>query len=225
VRRGVLLPIFRSQLDDALDLAAQCASLGIDGVFAYDHLYPPKDASRPAFAPLPLLARVAHLHPALMVGTLVARVGMVGADEMVEQFRTLAAVAPGRAIAGLGIGDEIASAELTSWGLPIHTAAERREMLARVLEGLRGVCECWVGGGAPSRDVARQHGAEVNLWEGGAAALDLEAQRGPTNVAGPAPDDLHGHLDAMFRAGATWTIYTPNVDIAALASWEPPKTL
>src|SRR5665811_2226481 len=40
VKVGVLLPTFRPRADDALGAADEAARCGIDGVFAYDHLWP-----------------------------------------------------------------------------------------------------------------------------------------------------------------------------------------
>ena len=51
---GVLLPTFRDSAHDALATAAEAASHSLDGVFAYDHLWPMGQPERPALAPFPV---------------------------------------------------------------------------------------------------------------------------------------------------------------------------
>ena len=74
MRLGILLPTFRSAPRDALAAADDAARRGLDGVFAYDHLWPMGSPERPALAPFEVLAAVAERQPALVVGPLVARV-------------------------------------------------------------------------------------------------------------------------------------------------------
>ena len=130
MRLGVLLPTFRDDASDALDRARHASELGLDGVFAYDHLWPMGQPSRPALAPFPILAAVARRHADLVVGPLVARVGLVGTSHLVEQFRTLAALAPGRVIATLGSGDRLSADENRAYGLSELGAHERRALIA-----------------------------------------------------------------------------------------------
>ena len=101
MKLGVLLPTFRNGSDDALAFAGEAARQGIDGVFAYDHLWPMGSPERPALSPFPVLSAIATKHDALIVAPLVARVGLVGTRHLVSQFRTLNALAPGRVIASL----------------------------------------------------------------------------------------------------------------------------
>lgn len=226
MKRGVILPTFRWEMSEALAMADACADAGIDGVFAYDHLFPMNAPERPAFAPLPLLARVARRHPTLTVGPLVARVGMTSPAHLAEALLTLQDVAEGRAVAGLGTGDALSTKERLAWGLAAHDANERRRQLGEVAERVAASMPVWVGGGSPATEaLAREIGAEVNLWHATPEAVAAAGAGGHVNTAGPVPDDLHAHLDAMEAAGATWSIYAPSVDVAALASWRSRKTL
>ena len=40
MKLGVLLPTFRYGADDAFAFAAHAVDAGVDGLFAYDHLWP-----------------------------------------------------------------------------------------------------------------------------------------------------------------------------------------
>jgi alkanesulfonate monooxygenase SsuD/methylene tetrahydromethanopterin reductase-like flavin-dependent oxidoreductase (luciferase family) len=217
---GVLLPTFRRGADDALDFAERAANAHLDGVFAYDHLWPMGTPTRPSLAPFGLLAVVATRHEELCVGPLVARVGMVSTAHLVEQFRTLESLAPGRVIAALGTGDKLSAPENAAYGLEVRSADERRALLAATHEQLAPTLPVWFGAGSSTtNELARTLGATLNLWGASAARLATECVIGPTSWAGPAPDDLEEHLDALSRAGANWAIFSPDVALGPLEYW------
>ena len=58
MKLAVLLPTFRHGASDAFDAAARAVDAGLDGVFAYDHLWPMGSPQRPSLAPFPLLAAI-----------------------------------------------------------------------------------------------------------------------------------------------------------------------
>jgi len=62
VKLGVLLPTFRNGASDALAFADRAVEAGIDGLFAYDHLWPMGSPTRPSLAPFAVLAAVARRH-------------------------------------------------------------------------------------------------------------------------------------------------------------------
>ena len=224
MRIGVVLPTFRLSPDEALAVATQAAQLGIDGVFAYDHLYPMGSPDRPALAPFPILARVATAQPTLFVGTLVARVGLVATDVLASQFAALDALSPGHAICAAGTGDKLSAQENVAWGIPVGSADERRsqlEELGRLL--LSQGREVWIGGGAaPTLEMAERIGATVNLWGATPEVVAAQAQRTPVTWAGPmpdgAPDDAIAELlGGLAEAGATWAVLGGAVDLEQLA--------
>ena len=216
---GLLLPTFEVGARHALEVAAEAASAGLDGVFAYDHLWPMGSPTRPALAPFPVLAAVAARHE-ISVGPLVARVGLFGTAHLVESLSALAAIAPGRVIAALGTGDKLSAAENAAYGLPEYSAAERREMLADCATALRSVMPVWIGAGAPAtNELARSLGATLNMWNATPAAVAAAAQEGPVCWAGPVPSDLDLTLDALDTAGATWAVLSPHARVADLARW------
>ncbi len=65
MKLGVLLPTFQDNADGGSgDGRGRAPRPGLDGVFAYDHLFPIGAPERPTLAPLPVLALVATRTPA-----------------------------------------------------------------------------------------------------------------------------------------------------------------
>jgi alkanesulfonate monooxygenase SsuD/methylene tetrahydromethanopterin reductase-like flavin-dependent oxidoreductase (luciferase family) len=220
MKLGVLLPTFRDNADDALAFAARAADAGLDGVFAYDHLWPMGSPTRPSLAPFPVLTAVVRANSNLTVGPLVARVGLVGTSHLVEQFTTLHAVAPGRVIATLGSGDKLSAAENVAYDIPEKNADERRGLMAETARALVHTMPVWFGAGNDTTNgVARDVGAVLNLWNATPERVRTLSASGPVSWAGPVPDDLGTSLDALRDAGATWAVLTPDADVEALAHW------
>lgn len=220
MKLGVLLPTFRDNADDALALAAEAERAGLDGVFAYDHLWPMGAPTRPALAPMPVLAAVAARSELLCVGTLVARVALVGTSTMVERFMTLEALAPGRVIAGLGTGDELSKDEQIAYDLGYPSVEMRRELLDEVMAALEGRVDLWCGAGRRGTErIARAHGATLNLWGASPAVVAEAATRGPVNWAGPLVGDVAATLRALADAGATWAVAASPRHIGDLSEW------
>jgi alkanesulfonate monooxygenase SsuD/methylene tetrahydromethanopterin reductase-like flavin-dependent oxidoreductase (luciferase family) len=220
VRLGVLLPTFRDGAHDAFEAARAAAGAGVDGVFAYDHLWPMGSPLRPSLAPVPLLAAVARRHEQLVVGPLVARIGLVGTAHLVEQFATLEAIAPGRVIAAMGTGDKLSAPENDAYGLAHQGADERRALLRDAAEALAPLMPVWIGAGAEATNqLARELGAPLNVWDASIERVREIAASGAVTWAGPAPKDLFARLDALASAGATWAIFSPGVKIDQLGEW------
>ena len=210
-----LLPTFRWDASEALEAAALAEGFGIDGVFAYDHLWPMGSPERPALAPFPVLARVAARHESLVVGPLVARVGLCAPELLVAEFEALAQVAPGRVVAALGTGDKLSAAENEGYGLVVHSVAERQRQLEVVANALAPQMPVWIGAGAPTtNEIAARTGAELNYWQ----KVPAEPA-GRWNWAGTARDDLEVQLDELAEAGSTWAVFSPTVDVARLGAW------
>jgi hypothetical protein len=223
MKLGVLLPTFRDNADDALAFAKAAADAGLDGVFAYDHLWPMGTPTRPSLAPFPVLTAVARANPTLIVGPLVARVGLVGTRHLSEQFLTLHALAPGRVIATLGSGDKLSAAENVAYDIPERSADERRALMAETARALVDTMPVWFGAGNDTTNgVARDVGAVLNLWNAPPERVAALGAAGPVSWAGPVPTDLRATLGALRDAGATWVVLTPDADIEALAECRRP---
>ena len=220
MKLGVLLPTFRENAEEALDVASQAERAGLDGVFAFDHLWPMGSPRRPALAPFPVLAAVASRCPSLYVGPLVARVGLVATLKLVEQFTTLAALAPGRVIAALGTGDKLSEAEQVAYGLGHLSADERRQLLSDAVDALSSHMRVWCGAGSASTNqLALDHGAEINLWGVAPEAVRELSRSGPVSWAGPLGEDVDGALDELESAGATWVVAGAPLHLERLQAW------
>jgi hypothetical protein len=214
-----LLPTFRHGAEDALAYAAEAADAGVDGLFAYDHLWPMGSPPRPSLAPFPLLAAVAQRHD-VVVGPLVARVGLVGTSHLVDEFLTLERVAPSRVICALGAGDKLSAAENDAYDITRRSADERRAMMAETARALRDMMPIWFGAGNDETNrVARDVGATINLWDAAPQRVRDMTATGEVSWAGPVPDDLDATLSAVRDAGATWAVFAPDVDVEALRQW------
>lgn len=217
---GMLLPTFRDNADAALDFARRVDDAGLDGVFAYDHLWPMGTPTKPSLAPFSLLGLVATRHERLHVGPLVARMGLVGTNHLVSQFLTLASLAPGRVLAPLGTGDHLSARENEAYGIDFASADERRALLKETCERLNSIMPVWFGAGEKAtNDLARSLGATLNLWDRPVDDVRRECHVGPTNWAGPAPREVGVLLDGLKDAGATWAIFSPQSALEPLKEW------
>jgi hypothetical protein len=220
MKLGVLLPTFRNGAADAFAFAERAVDAGVDGLCAYDHLWPMGSPTRPSLAPFPLLASVARRHDDVVVGPLVARVGLVGTDRLVDEYLTLERVAPSRVICALGSGDKLSAAENEAYDIPVRSADERRALMAEAARALRERMPIWFGAGNDETNrVAREVGATINLWDATPQRLRDTVASGEVSWAGPVPADLSATLDAVRDAGATWAIFAPDVDVDVLRQW------
>jgi alkanesulfonate monooxygenase SsuD/methylene tetrahydromethanopterin reductase-like flavin-dependent oxidoreductase (luciferase family) len=163
---------------------------------------------------------IARRYDDLVVGPLVARVSLVGTTHLVEEYKTLESLAPGRVIAALGTGDRLSAAENEAYGLADLDASERRTLVRDAALALDPIMPIWIGAGAKAtNELARDLGATINLWDFDAARVALTSASGPVSWAGPVPQDLFGTLDALRDAGATWAVLSPDVDIELLFEW------
>jgi hypothetical protein len=220
MKLGVLLPTFRNGAADAFDYADRAVEAGMDGLFAYDHLWPMGSPTRPSLAPFSLLAAMARRHRGVTVGPLVARVGLVGTNHLVEQFLTLERIAPSRVICALGSGDKLSAAENEAYDIAKRSAEQRRTLMVETARALRADMPIWFGAGNDeTNQVARDVGATINLWDASPErARDMSAS-GEISWAGPVPKDSPTTLNALRDAGATWAVFAPDADVEALRKW------
>ena len=220
MKLGALLPTFRNGAADALAFADRAVEAGIDGLFAYDHLWPMGSPTRPSLAPFSVLAAVARRHEGVIVGPLVARIGLVGTPHLVEQYRTLERVAPSRVICAIGSGDKLSAAENEAYDVPVRSGDERRALMAETARQLSDTMPIWFGAGNDETNrVAREVGATINFWDASPQRLRDMSIAGAVSWAGPVPADLASTLDAVRGTGATWAVLAPDVDVEALRQW------
>jgi alkanesulfonate monooxygenase SsuD/methylene tetrahydromethanopterin reductase-like flavin-dependent oxidoreductase (luciferase family) len=171
VRLGLTLPSFRSDPEPVLAVARAAEAAGLDGVFAFDHLFrerggaEPGPEIRPSLELLTTMAAVAAQTSRVAVGSLVARASLRPAASLVAAFDTLARIAPGRLVAGIGAGDELSAPEDEAFGVvPADRLACLTEAVGRAVG--RGY-PVWVAGPSPAvRRLAAARADGWNLWGG-----------------------------------------------------------
>lgn len=209
MRLGVIVPSFDSTAAPARSCAAEAEEAGIHGIFAYDHLWPPGAPGGAAIAPFPLLGMLAAATSSIVLGTLVARVGLVPDDVLVGEFRTLDRLSGGRLIAGIGTGDRRSSAENLAYGLAPGSAEVRRQATRAVGSALvaDGI-PVWIGAGsAATNAIARAIGATLNVFGVGAGRVGELARHGPVCWGGAlARDSAAVQLRSLAAAGASWAV-------------------
>ncbi|HVM64869.1 MAG TPA: LLM class flavin-dependent oxidoreductase [Acidimicrobiales bacterium] len=181
MKLGITLPTFTNDPSVALRAAATADAVGLDGVFAFDHLWPMGSPGRPALWSFGVLAAVAVRTERVHVGTLVARVGLLPDEDLLAAFAALEDVSGGgRVIAGVGTGDHLSAPENRAYGVAYPHAAARLAGVEQVAAAL--VCAgvpTWVGGrSAATRDVAARAGAGRNLWGAGPDEVAAAQQDG-----------------------------------------------
>jgi alkanesulfonate monooxygenase SsuD/methylene tetrahydromethanopterin reductase-like flavin-dependent oxidoreductase (luciferase family) len=212
VKVGVTLPQFRDEADSALAAAAEAEGLGIDGVFVFDHLWPMGQPGRPAISSGPLLGALAASTSTIHLGTLVARIGLLPDEVLIDVLCGVDALSGGRLVAGIGTGDTLSREENEAYGIPFEHADIRRQRLASVATSVVGAgIPVWVGGGRPETvALARAAGAAVNVWQVGADKVaPLVAQGIEVTWGGPVGDTLAeatATLTDVAAAGATWAV-------------------
>jgi len=199
VRIGLTLPSFQSDPERVLAVARAAEDAGLDGVFAFDHLFRRRgDATaaerRPALELLTMTAAVAAGTDRIMVGTLVARATLRPPGLQRAAFDTLARIAPGRVIAGLGAGDGESLAEDLAFGVlpadPEAAGAWRLERLEASVAALhRRGYPVWVAGVSPAAvRLAAARADGWNRWGGGPASFATAVERVRAEVANAGRD-------------------------------------
>jgi alkanesulfonate monooxygenase SsuD/methylene tetrahydromethanopterin reductase-like flavin-dependent oxidoreductase (luciferase family) len=172
---GLALPSFVEDPEVPLNVARAAEAAGVDGVFVYDHLFRRDRAGtrRPALEGLALLGAVAGATTTITVGTLVLRSSLRPPATLATAVETVARIAPGRLVAGIGAGDAESREEDETFGLGSAIARDRVEQLEVTVRMCRDRgARVWVGGTArPARDVASRVGDGWNAWGIDAAAF------------------------------------------------------
>ena len=176
---GVTLPQFRHDAEAAVTVARRAEAAGLDGVFVFDHLWPMGQRMRPALHSTTLLGALAVETDRVVLGTLVARVGLVPDAVLVHSLVTLHRMTAGRLIAALGTGDSLNREENEAYGVPFAPVADRVASVADCCRRLRAAgVTTWIGGRSPAVRMAAANadawngwGTDVATWAGEAASV------------------------------------------------------
>lgn len=205
VRLGLTLPSFRSDPEPLLAVARAADAAGVDGVFAFDHLFRSGGGElRPALELLTTLGAVAAETSRAAVGSLVVRASMRPVASLVAGLDTLARIAPGRLLAGIGAGDEESVPEEEAFGVGVP---DRLDRLAEVVAAACGRgYPVWVGGTSASvRRLAAARADGWNVWGGDVAgfARRVATVRKEVEQAGRDPGAFTCSWDGLALIGAT----------------------
>jgi alkanesulfonate monooxygenase SsuD/methylene tetrahydromethanopterin reductase-like flavin-dependent oxidoreductase (luciferase family) len=203
-RLGLVLPLFSGSTARVLDAARNAEALGYDGVFAFDHFFPPGAApDRPSLEAFTTLAAVGAVTSRVAVGTLVARAQLRPAGLLAKMAAGIDEITGGRMILGVGTGDPIDEPEHRAFGIPTLSKAERRVHLAELVAAVKALFrgDEWEGGdhvpavrgpllpapvrrggppvwiGAQADAVVRLAGAVADGWNGWGAAPEEFARK------------------------------------------------
>jgi alkanesulfonate monooxygenase SsuD/methylene tetrahydromethanopterin reductase-like flavin-dependent oxidoreductase (luciferase family) len=185
VKVGLLLPLFSGDPQRVLSFAARAEELGYDGVFAFDHMFPPgAPTDRPSLEAFSTLAAVAASTERMTVGTLVTRASVRPAGLIAKLAASIDDISSGRMVLGIGSGDPIDMPEHETYGLPSLEKAERREHLVEAVRAVKALLR-----GEP--------------WPGGERVPTLAGPLLPTPVRpGGPPVWIGGFADAVVRIAA-----------------------
>jgi len=139
---GIILPMFSGDPAKVLDAARSAEELGFDGVFAFDHFFPPGGSpDKPALEAFTTLAAVAQATQRVSIGTLVTRAILRPPGMLAKLTATLDQISQGRMILGLGTGDPIDRPEHHAFGFPDLKPKERRAHLQETVSALKALFE------------------------------------------------------------------------------------
>lgn len=137
VRLGVTLPQFTSDAGVMLDGVERAEGLGLDSIWLFDHLWPlGGNKKRPILECWSTLAWIAAKTGGIGIGSLVTRSSLRHPALLARMAATVASVAPGRLIVGVGSGDEQSRAENEAFGMPYWAGEDREDQLEATVEVL-----------------------------------------------------------------------------------------
>jgi alkanesulfonate monooxygenase SsuD/methylene tetrahydromethanopterin reductase-like flavin-dependent oxidoreductase (luciferase family) len=140
VKVGVILPLFSGDPHKVVEAAREAEELGYDGVFAFDHFFPPgAPPDRPSLEAFTILAAVAAVTDRITLGTLVTRASIRPAGMLAKQVSWLDAASGGRFVLGIGTGDPIDEPEHVAYGIPMLGKADRRAHLEETVAAVKAL--------------------------------------------------------------------------------------
>ena len=171
-----------------LDLARSLGSLGLTGMFVFDHLVPLGDPRRPVLEGAATLGAVAAT-TASRVGSLVTRATLREPSITAGIAAALAAIAPGRGVLGLGAGDKMSDEEALRFGMSRPGLTERISLLEETVALIREAAPTlpvWVGGRHPKiRKVAATRADGWNAWGASVDEMSRETEQLREEAARP----------------------------------------
>lgn len=184
---GVVLPLFSGDPAKVVAAAVEAENLGFDGVFAFDHFFPPGGSpDRPSLEVFATLGAVAAATDRVRIGTLVVRASLRPVGLLAKSAAWLDAASGGRLILGVGTGDPIDRPEHEAFGIPMLDKAERRAHLEETLAALAALFD-------------------GRVYPGGRMVPELLGPlRPPPARPGGPPVWVGGQAEAVIRLAGRW---------------------
>ena len=205
---GITLPQFNADALGMVEAARRAEEAGLDGVFVYDHY--PREGRTEAHQGHVMLGALATATERVTIGSLVSRIGVHNDAVLISKLRTAHRLAPGRFVAGLGVGDHESDVEDEALGItrpPLEERWTRLEFVAATLmkEGI----EVWVGGRSRrAATVAAALGAKRNLWDPTDTQLKEAVAEGPVTWGSTADADP-AKLRELADLGVDYAVVAP----------------
>lgn len=137
---GIILPLFSGDPHKVLEAAREAEALGFDGVFAFDHFFPPgAPRDRSALEAFTTLAAVAAVTQRVQIGTMVTRASLRPPGLLAKQASWLDVASGERFVLGIGTGDPIDRPEHLAYGIPELDKTARREHLEETVTALKAL--------------------------------------------------------------------------------------
>ena len=164
---GLTLPFFREDGETLIEVAIAAESVGLDAVFAYDHLfrYGADGGVRPALEFASALGALCAETDSIAIASLVARATLRPPSVLTGIFVTAQRIAGERIIAGIGAGDEQSRDEMEQFGYDFGDVASRVEALEASTASLTHAdIPAWVGGDPKYVGTAAMMADGWNRW-------------------------------------------------------------
>jgi hypothetical protein len=130
---GVVLPQHDADRATLLAAAETAQAGGLNSVWVADHMRGMKIPSRPILEGWTSLVAVGSKFDSIEVGTLMMRAGLRPPLLAAKMFWSLDKIAPGRVVAGLGLGDSSVKDEQSSFGIPQKSRAEKQQWVEETI--------------------------------------------------------------------------------------------
>jgi alkanesulfonate monooxygenase SsuD/methylene tetrahydromethanopterin reductase-like flavin-dependent oxidoreductase (luciferase family) len=135
---GVSLPQFTDDPAKLLDGVTRAEAAGFDSVWLFDHLWPLGGRKeRPVLECWSTLAWLSVVTERVRIGTLVTRSSLRHPVVLAKMAATVAAIARGRLIVGIGSGDNASRGENEAFDIPYYEADERIDQLVSTVKVMR----------------------------------------------------------------------------------------
>lgn len=136
---GCILPHDSVDFDHLVEIAQTCENLGYDSIWTFDHLAPYWSPSKSNLECWTTLSSLAGRTKEIKLGSLVININLRHPSLLAKMASSLDVISHGRIILGLGTGDKLSKAELTSYGYPFRSLDERITCLKETIRILKGL--------------------------------------------------------------------------------------